>query len=70
LHGHTWTVRAFWSFDALDENGMGANFRDLKQVLRTEVHDRYDHRHLNDISRRRQPRAGRSVGRSRSLRFV
>jgi 6-pyruvoyltetrahydropterin/6-carboxytetrahydropterin synthase len=49
LHGHTWTVRAFWSFDALDENGMGANFRDLKQVLRTEVHDRYDHRHLNDI---------------------
>jgi len=43
-------VRAFWSFAALDENGMGANFRDLKQVLRAEVHDRYDHRHLNDIA--------------------
>lgn len=29
---------------------MGANFRDLKQVLRSEIHDRYDHRHLNDIA--------------------
>jgi len=29
---------------------MGANFRDLKQVLRTEIHDRFDHRHLNDIA--------------------
>ena len=28
---------------------MGANFRDLKDVLRREVHDRYDHRHLNDL---------------------
>ena len=29
---------------------MGANFRDLKQALRSEVHDHYDHRHLNDIA--------------------
>jgi len=29
---------------------MGANFRDLKQILRSEVHERYDHRHLNDIA--------------------
>jgi len=50
LHGHTWTVRAFWSFAELDENGMGANFRDLKQVLRSDVHDRYDHRHLNELA--------------------
>lgn len=28
---------------------MGVNFRDLKDVLRREVHDRYDHRHLNDL---------------------
>lgn len=42
-------MRAFWVFSGLDENGMGSNFRDLKQVLRTEIHDRYDHRHLNDI---------------------
>jgi 6-pyruvoyltetrahydropterin/6-carboxytetrahydropterin synthase len=49
LHGHTWTVRVFWVYRALDEHGMGANFRDLKDVLRREVHDRFDHRHLNDI---------------------
>jgi 6-pyruvoyltetrahydropterin/6-carboxytetrahydropterin synthase len=42
-------VRAFWSFPALDEHGMGANFRDLKELLGREIHDRYDHRHLNDI---------------------
>jgi len=40
----------FWSFAELDDHGMGANFRELKQVLRTRVHDRYDHRHLNDIA--------------------
>jgi len=49
MHGHTWTVRVFWSYPSLDDNGMGANFRDLKDVLRREVHDRFDHRHLNDI---------------------
>ncbi len=49
LHGHTWTVRAFWEFAGLDQHGMGANFRDLKDVLRREVHDRFDHQHLNDI---------------------
>jgi 6-pyruvoyltetrahydropterin/6-carboxytetrahydropterin synthase len=42
-------VRVFWEFTSLDEHGMGANFRDLKDVLRREVHDRYDHRHLNDL---------------------
>jgi len=42
-------VRAFWVFNTLDDHGMGTNFRDLKEVLRREVHDRFDHRHLNDI---------------------
>ncbi|HEU4928224.1 MAG TPA: 6-carboxytetrahydropterin synthase [Candidatus Krumholzibacteria bacterium] len=50
LHGHTWTVRAFWDFAGLDQHGMGANFRELKDVLRREVHDRFDHCHLNDIA--------------------
>lgn len=49
MHGHTWTVRAYWSFRALDDAGMGMNFRDLKAALREHVHGRYDHRHLNDI---------------------
>jgi 6-pyruvoyltetrahydropterin/6-carboxytetrahydropterin synthase len=42
-------VRAFWEYLTLDENGMGANFRDLRDVLHREVHARFDHRHLNDI---------------------
>ncbi len=49
MHGHTWTVRAHWAFASLDENGMGVNFRRLKDVLREHIHARYDHRHLNDI---------------------
>lgn len=49
MHGHTWTVRAYWEFTTLDEGGMGANFHVLKEVLHRQVKDRYDHRHLNDI---------------------
>jgi 6-pyruvoyltetrahydropterin/6-carboxytetrahydropterin synthase len=26
------------------------NFHNLKDALRREVHDRYDHRHLNDLA--------------------
>jgi 6-pyruvoyltetrahydropterin/6-carboxytetrahydropterin synthase len=50
MHGHTWTVRAFWEYTSLDGMGMGTNFRDLKGVLRREIHDRFDHRHLNDVA--------------------
>ena len=48
LHGHTWTVRASWAFTQLDAAGMGMNFRALKEALRSEIHARYDHTHLND----------------------
>jgi 6-pyruvoyltetrahydropterin/6-carboxytetrahydropterin synthase len=50
LHGHTWTVRACWEFSSLDALGMGANFRELRGLLGREVHDRFDHRHLNDVA--------------------
>ena len=50
LHGHTWTVRAFWRYSGLDEGGMGTNFRALKDLLRCEVEERFDHRHLNDVA--------------------
>jgi len=49
LHGHTWTIRAFWIFSELDERGMGANFRDLRGALDEHVHVPFDHRHLNDV---------------------
>ncbi len=50
LHGHTWRVRAEWVFSGLDQGGMGVNFRLLKNVLREVIVDKYDHRHLNEIS--------------------
>jgi len=37
-------------FSGLDEGGMGVNFRLLKDVLRDVVVEKYDHRHLNDVS--------------------
>jgi 6-pyruvoyltetrahydropterin/6-carboxytetrahydropterin synthase len=49
MHGHTWTVRAYWDFTALDASGMGVNFHDLKGALQLQVRDRFDHQHLNDI---------------------
>ena len=49
LHGHTWTVRAFWKFGQLDDTGMGMNFRSLRGALVGLIHERYDHRHLNDL---------------------
>ena len=49
LHGHTWTVRAYWDFDNLDSMGMGINFRSLKKSLQELIHQKFDHRHLNDI---------------------
>jgi 6-pyruvoyltetrahydropterin/6-carboxytetrahydropterin synthase len=42
-------VRAYWDFNALNDSGMGVNFRELKSVLEEQVRDRFDHRHLNDI---------------------
>jgi len=49
LHGHTWTVRAYWVFEELVGHDMGANFRDLRGALAEHVHERFDHRHLNDV---------------------
>ena len=50
LHGHTWRVRAEWVFTDLNGVGMGVDFRVLKDVLKREVGEKYDHRHLNDVS--------------------
>ena len=50
LHGHTWLIRACWTFSDLDDMGMGANFHVLKEILNREVRERFDHRHLNDVA--------------------
>ena len=45
LHGHNWNVTIYMRADKLDENGMIFDFAKIKKL----VHDRFDHKHLNDI---------------------
>ena len=44
LHGHRWEVRVVIRADALDKQGMVADFKQIKAVI-----DRLDHAHLNVI---------------------
>ncbi len=48
LHGHNWTIRVYVRCRALDDTGMGVDFRVIREsvedVLRT-----LDHSHLNDL---------------------
>lgn len=48
LHGHSYEL---WVTVAgpLDENGMVADFKDLKEVVREAVIRHVDHRYLNDV---------------------
>jgi 6-pyruvoyltetrahydropterin/6-carboxytetrahydropterin synthase len=50
LHGHTWKVKASWSYTRLDDKGMGDNFAKLKAILNSEIRGRFDHAHLNDTA--------------------
>lgn len=49
LHGHNWSVRLTVRVpdDALDEKGMGVDFRDIEETVRQSVAD-FDHSYLND----------------------
>jgi len=49
VHGHNWTVRAFFEFDSVDDNGITVDFLDLKSGLEKVVLPRFDHVHLNDV---------------------
>ena len=48
LHGHNWTTEVEITGDTLDELGMLADFRLVKQKL-TAVLDKLDHRYLNEL---------------------
>ncbi|MBI4719857.1 MAG: 6-carboxytetrahydropterin synthase [Chitinivibrionia bacterium] len=50
LHGHTWKVKASWSYTRLDDKGMGDNFANLKALLNAEIRSRFDHTHLNEAA--------------------
>jgi 6-pyruvoyltetrahydropterin/6-carboxytetrahydropterin synthase len=48
MHGHNWKVELEVMAKALDETGMGVDFKKMKAVA-NEVGDRLDHRYLNDL---------------------
>ena len=49
LHGHNWSVRLTVRVpeDALDEKGMGVDFRDIEETVQGSVAD-FDHAFLNE----------------------
>lgn len=48
LHGHNWLVEVRVRVYALDEIGLGIDFKEIKDVLRS-VLARLDHRNLNEL---------------------
>ncbi len=48
LHGHNWKVEVEVTANALDELGMGVDFKVIKQHTR-QIIERLDHRNLNEI---------------------
>jgi len=49
LHGHSYHLIIHLHAPVSLETGMVMNFRDLKRIVRSEVVDCLDHRHLNEI---------------------
>lgn len=49
MHGHNWKVEAEVVATALNELGMGVDFKEIKQAAR-EIAGRLDHRYLNDLA--------------------
>ena len=48
MHGHNWKVELEAVATALDDAGMGIDFKKMKAAA-NEVGDRLDHRYLNDL---------------------
>lgn len=48
LHGHNWKVEVEVRARALDETGMGVDFREIRRTARA-VTGELDHRYLNEI---------------------
>lgn len=49
LHGHNWKVEVEVTANALDEVGMGLDFKTIRAAAKT-LADELDHRNLNDLA--------------------
>ena len=45
IHGHNWIIVVYCGANHLNHNGMIIDFKHIKNL----IHDRLDHRHINDI---------------------
>lgn len=48
LHGHNWVVRVFVKCGAVDDTGIGIDFREVRQALDASLAD-FDHTMLNNL---------------------
>ncbi len=49
LHGHNYRVRIYVSADSLDSEGMVVDFVELKSAMKQAIHNRFDHRFINEV---------------------
>ena len=49
VHGHTWVLRIYYEFEAVDGRGLTIDYLELKTRLEKVVLPRFDHLHLNDV---------------------
>ncbi len=47
-HGHNYTLTVMLKGTVSPETGMVMNFRDLDKLMREHVHDKLDHKHINN----------------------
>lgn len=49
LHGHTWQLTVGVTGKIDEERGWIIDFKDIKNLVKEKIIDRFDHAHLNDI---------------------
>jgi 6-pyruvoyltetrahydropterin/6-carboxytetrahydropterin synthase len=50
VRGHNWIARVCYEFDALDDEGLTIDYRELRAALERVILPRFDHRHLNEAA--------------------
>lgn len=50
LHGHNWTLRVYYRFKDVDEDGITVDYLVLQSRMKEEILPRFDHRHLNEVA--------------------
>jgi len=49
IHGHNWTLRVYYEFEALNDIGLTIDYGQLRESLENVVCSRFDHQHINNV---------------------